>query len=165
MGHGTNFAGRYSEPRCSSTSPLLSQCCWRSGAHPPLPQLNNVQDSLQEIFTLILATVSHYVHFSLEILLVVLQSMCETYILWPCGPEFPSNTALVSACHPLLTGAFGSMHGLNLPVQVLDDTEIENATYNGWLHGHFVSLVFVFSPQGTCQCLVHSIKYVCLKLR
>jgi hypothetical protein len=36
------------------------------------------------------------------------------------------------------------MDGLNLPVQTLSDDDIENATYNGWLHTHFVSSVYVF---------------------
>lgn len=45
-------------------------------------------------------------------------------------------------------GAFGSIDGLNLPVQVSGDTEIENATYNGWLHGHFRSCVIVFASDG-----------------
>ena len=40
------------------------------------------------------------------------------------------------------------MDGLNLPVQTSHDQEIENATFNGWLHDHFVSSVFAFAPDG-----------------
>jgi hypothetical protein len=50
--------------------------------------------------------------------------------------------------HPLLNGAFVSIDGLNLPVQNSDDEDIENATFNGWLHNHFVSSVLVFLPKG-----------------
>ncbi|KAI0059272.1 hypothetical protein BV25DRAFT_1918728 [Artomyces pyxidatus] len=50
--------------------------------------------------------------------------------------------------HPLLQGAFGSIDGLNLPYETSDDIEFENATYNGWLHAHFISSVLVFSGTG-----------------
>ena len=50
--------------------------------------------------------------------------------------------------HPLLKGAFGFVGGLNLAGQVSKDNEIENTTYNGWLHDHFISNVFVLSPEG-----------------
>ena len=39
---------------------------------------------------------------------------------------------------------------LNLPCQVSSDVEMENATYNGWLHSHFISSVIVFSSKGLC---------------
>lgn len=48
-----------------------------------------------------------------------------------------------------MTGAFGSIDGVNLPVQTSGlDPELENATYNGWLHAHRVSSVLVFAPDG-----------------
>lgn len=50
--------------------------------------------------------------------------------------------------HPLLDGAIRSIDGLNVALATLDDPELENATYNGWLHGHFAGCVLVFSPQG-----------------
>ncbi|OAX31026.1 hypothetical protein K503DRAFT_654790, partial [Rhizopogon vinicolor AM-OR11-026] len=53
--------------------------------------------------------------------------------------EFQVLNGLVIARHPLLTGGFGTLDGLNLPVETSQDQEIENATYNGWLHDHFVS--------------------------
>ncbi|KJA14855.1 hypothetical protein HYPSUDRAFT_72352 [Hypholoma sublateritium FD-334 SS-4] len=55
---------------------------------------------------------------------------------------------LVTIQNPLLTGAFGVMDSLNLAVQELADQETENATYNGWLHDHFVSSVIAFNSTG-----------------
>lgn len=49
---------------------------------------------------------------------------------------------------PLLEGAFGFIDGLNLLVHTSSDPLIENATYNGWLHAHFVSSVLFFSLKG-----------------
>ncbi|KAF7375533.1 hypothetical protein MSAN_00441500 [Mycena sanguinolenta] len=106
--------------------------------------------SLQQIFALIPSTVSRYIHFSLDILLAVLRQIPDARIQWPSGiEEFQSYNNLIVTRHPLLTGAFASIDGLNLPVQTANDPEIENATYNGWLCEHFVSSVLVFSPEGT----------------
>ncbi|KAJ3879203.1 hypothetical protein F5051DRAFT_302326, partial [Lentinula edodes] len=52
----------------------------------------------------------------------------------------------ILARHPLLVGAFGSLDGLKLPVQTSSDDDVENETYNGWLHEHFISNVIAFSP-------------------
>ncbi|KZT05494.1 uncharacterized protein LAESUDRAFT_737563 [Laetiporus sulphureus 93-53] len=77
------------------------------------------------------AGVSRYTNFTLKILLETLRDM-------------PSGQI---KC--LLDRAFGSLDGLNLPCQTSDDLEIENATYNGWLHEHFISSVLAFTLKGT----------------
>jgi hypothetical protein len=75
--------------------------------------------SLAQIFALVPATISCYLNFSLSILLSVLRVMPDSRIQWPTGDEFQALTSLVSSRHPLLTGAFGTMDGLNLPVQTV----------------------------------------------
>jgi hypothetical protein len=104
--------------------------------------------SLQQIFALIPTTTSRYINFSFGILLAALRKIQEASILWPEGDEFEELADLVIARHHLLTGAFGTMDGLNLAIQVSRDQEIENATYNGWLHEHFVSSVLAFGSNG-----------------
>lgn len=107
--------------------------------------------SLQQIFALIPSTVSRYITFSLPILLEVLKQMPQASIQWPEGDQFQELNDLVVARHPLLSGAFGTMDGLNLPVQVSSDQDIENSCYNGWLHAHFISSVLAFSANGKLQ--------------
>ncbi|KAF7785090.1 hypothetical protein Agabi119p4_1255 [Agaricus bisporus var. burnettii] len=75
--------------------------------------------------------------------------MPQSRVCYLTGSEFQEQNDLIVVRHPRLTGAFGSMDGLNLPVQVSADEDTENATYNGWLHAHFVSSVFVFAAEGT----------------
>ncbi len=105
--------------------------------------------SLQQIFGLIPATVSRYIRFALKILLETLQQMPEGKIKWPREDnKFHKYSDLIIARHPSLGGAFGSIDGLNLPVQTSNDPDIENATYNGWLSEHFISSVIVFAPTG-----------------
>ncbi len=105
--------------------------------------------SLQQIFALIPSTVSRYVTFGLKILADLLPSIHEARIRWPTSlSTLHRYNTLIRARHPLLTGAFGTIDGLNLLLQVSADTEIENATYNGWTATHNVSSILVFSPEG-----------------
>ncbi|KAG1729879.1 uncharacterized protein EDB91DRAFT_1252921 [Suillus paluster] len=87
--------------------------------------------SLQQIFAIIPSTVTHYLKFGLNLLLLTLRTI-----------------ALVVARHGRLAGAFSSIDGLKLPVQTSDDVNIENATFNGWLSEHFISSVLAFSAEG-----------------
>ncbi|KAJ7663708.1 hypothetical protein DFH06DRAFT_1393344, partial [Mycena polygramma] len=103
--------------------------------------------SLQQIFALIPSTISRYITFGLKLLLQTLRGMPECSIRWPKDEEFSDYNQLIVARHSRLTGAFGSLDGLNLACQTSDDEEIENATYNGWLCEHYVSSVFAFSPR------------------
>jgi hypothetical protein len=104
--------------------------------------------SLQQIFAIIPSTVTCYLKFSLQLLLLSLHTIPDARIRWLEGPEFECCSALVVARHGRLGGAFGSIDGLKLPVQTSDDVDIENATFNGWLSKHFISSVLVFSAEG-----------------
>lgn len=105
--------------------------------------------SLQEIFALIPSTVSRYVTHGLKLLLQTLRKMPKASICWPANiSAFQKNSELIVEHHPALSGAFGSIDGLNLPLQTSADDDIENATYNGWKADHFISSVLVFAPQG-----------------
>jgi hypothetical protein len=104
--------------------------------------------SLQQIFALVPTTVSRYIKFSLHLLLSVLWKLPGAAISWPKNDEFETFNQLILPRHPRLTSAFTSIDGLNLPLQMSLDEDIENATYNGWLSEHFVSSVLVYSPKG-----------------
>jgi hypothetical protein len=91
------------------------------------------ETSLQEIFTLIPSTVSRYINFSLDTLLHVLKSVPDAAISWPKHDKFAELNSLIVHRHPLLTDAFASIDGLDLPLQTSADEDIENATFNEWL--------------------------------
>ena len=105
----------------------------------------------QEIFAVVPASASRYITFGLKIFLATLREMPDAKICWPKGDEFQHLNNLIRDRHPRLTGAFASIDGLNLPVQTSGNQDIENASYNGWLHNHFVSSVLVFVPNGTLR--------------
>jgi len=112
-------------------------------------QNSPIKLNLGQIFALIPSTVNRYIRFSQAILSFVLRGLPEATIQWPTqDAEFHENSCIIQERHPLLNGAIGSMDGLKTPVQNHPDAMWENAMYNGWLHEHYVSSVFVFSPKG-----------------
>ncbi|KAI0259018.1 hypothetical protein BC834DRAFT_974603 [Gloeopeniophorella convolvens] len=85
------------------------------------------ETSLQQIFAIIPTTATRYIHFGLCLLLRTLRTLPDAAISWPKDEEFAEYEQLIIARHDRLAGAFSSMDGLKLPVQVLEDMEIENA--------------------------------------
>lgn len=107
------------------------------------------EKTLSQIFALIPTTVSRYLDFALEILQRTLKDLPEGKVSYPEEVrEFEALAERVQRRHPLLENIFGSLDGLKVPVGVADDPEVENANYNGWLHSHFVSSIFMFSSEG-----------------
>ena len=133
----------FSRPRCRSLDAA-------GGLGLMLHYLSSTmrETTLQQIFALTPTVVSRYLNFAKRILLLTLKRLPEARIQWPKGDEFEDLTEMIAARHPLLRGAFGVIDGLNLPVEVSNNMEIENSCYNSWLHGHFISSVFAFSPEG-----------------
>lgn len=120
--------------------------------------------ALQQIFALVPSTVTRYRKFALKILLSVLRQLPESAIRWwSSEEECAEDNELILARHPLLTGAKGSIDGLNLLMATSDDVDLENASYNGWLHGHYTSCVLAFSPRGLSFSM-HSIIYTKLTI-
>jgi hypothetical protein len=83
--------------------------------------------------------------------------MDDAQVQWPKGEQFTQLNELVLTRHPLLCGAFGTINSLNLPVEVSGDDELENATYNGWLHAHFVSSVLAYLAEGVFFHFIRSL--------
>ncbi|KAI0364883.1 hypothetical protein BV20DRAFT_1104821 [Pilatotrama ljubarskyi] len=104
--------------------------------------------ALQQIFALNPSTVARYRAFALVILRDTLREIPEARVCWwESAEECEEDSRLIVAWHSLLYGTIGSIDGLNLLTAEADDPELENATYNGWLHGHYTSCVLVFSPR------------------
>ncbi|RDX41858.1 hypothetical protein OH76DRAFT_1458999 [Lentinus brumalis] len=113
------------------------------------------ETSLQQIFAVTPATANRYLRTAVTVLLETVNRMPEAAISWPTSVlEFQALSDLITGLQPLLTGAFGAVDGLRVPVQVSSDEEIENATYSGWHHDHFINNVLTFSPEGV---LIHAV--------
>jgi hypothetical protein len=68
-----------------------------------------------KIFALIhTSDVHQYITLALPLLLQTLQKIPEAQVYYPCEMEFEELSALIATHNPQLTGAFGSMDGINL---------------------------------------------------
>ncbi|KAF8584782.1 hypothetical protein K439DRAFT_1646845 [Ramaria rubella] len=101
--------------------------------------------SLQQIFALIPSTISRYLDFALSILQTVLRHIPKAQIKWPTADQMAEYAEIIGRRHHKLSEHNG---GLNCPIATVEDHELENASYNGWLHSHACSNVLLFSPQG-----------------
>jgi hypothetical protein len=116
------------------------------------------QSALQIIFALVPSTVSHYIDFALDIISDVLVQIPQAHLGWPTLVDMQRNSDIINAKHSTaryLTGAFGFMDRLNLPVATSSDEDEQNMNYNGWLHSHVVSNIIVFSPDSMCLLCIH----------
>jgi hypothetical protein len=106
------------------------------------------ETSLQELFALVPSVLSRYIGFALTILSTVLPQIQEARISWPSAAKMAEYSAAIKRRHPMIDGAFGFIDGLSLPVGTSSNPEIEQVTYNGWLHAHWITNVIVFAPGG-----------------
>jgi hypothetical protein len=106
------------------------------------------QKTLAEIFGIVPSTVSTTIQQGLPCLIQALESFEYALVRWPDATEMQELSERVARREPLLQNTIGFVDGLNLPVLQHQDPQIQNAFYNGWLAGCFVSNVFVFSSKG-----------------
>ncbi|KAJ2998887.1 hypothetical protein NUW54_g6991 [Trametes sanguinea] len=111
--------------------------------------LTAADTALQQIFALVPSTISRYRIFALQTLRDTLRELPEARVAWWSAAECEEDANLVMVRHPLLAGAIGGIDGMNIAMAESADPEVENSTYNGWLHGHYTSCVLVFSSKGT----------------
>ncbi|KAA1074377.1 hypothetical protein PGT21_003196 [Puccinia graminis f. sp. tritici] len=106
--------------------------------------------SLQQIFAVTPAACSRYLNCGMTHLLAVLKNHPKAKICWPSKEQSirPYSEAIQRKV-PLLTHCFGFVDGLNLPILVSDDDDIQNAYYNGWTCAHYCSCIVAFAPDGT----------------
>jgi hypothetical protein len=107
-----------------------------------------IQKSLCLIFGITPAAVSTYLKIGLVTLNRVLHQFPDSKVRWPSKEEIIAYADSIRAREPLLPNSFGFVDGLNLKVQEPCDFFKQNAYYNGWKSGCFVSNVFVFLPTG-----------------
>ncbi|OSC99795.1 hypothetical protein PYCCODRAFT_1372427 [Trametes coccinea BRFM310] len=108
--------------------------------------------ALQQISILVPATVAHYHISGLHILRDTLRQLPEAQVLWwSSARQCEEDAKLIKVWHPMILGAIGGIDRINLLTAAADDPGLENAMYNGWLHGHYISYMLLFSLKGTCS--------------
>jgi DDE superfamily endonuclease len=82
------------------------------------------------------------------LLRVLLRHYPDARIQWPSLVEQRAAANRIASHYPNVPGRFGFVDGKNLDVLQPSDFEEQNAQFNGWLHGCFVTGVLVFDSNG-----------------
>jgi hypothetical protein len=69
-------------------------------------------------------------------------------VMMPTDDEIHEFEAAILAKYPALPNCWGAMDGLKLRLEKSGDETMQNNFFNGWTHDHYVSNLFLFSPDG-----------------
>ena len=105
--------------------------------------------ALQLIFGLTCSNLCMYLRFGRRVIVEALKSDSLAKIAIPSNEDIMLYQEAIGAIYLLLSDVWSTMDGLKLYLQQSGNTEIQARFYNGWMHGHYVTLVFVFCPDGT----------------
>ena len=107
---------------------------------------------LQLIFGVTSSLLSMWLRFGRRILVRILQNHPKARVQMPNGNEIESFKTAINGKYPSLTNVWASMDGLKLYLQQAGTKDgrgdVQNRFYNGWTHDHYVSNLFLFSPDG-----------------
>jgi len=105
--------------------------------------------ALQLIFGMTCSNICMYLRFGRRVIVEALKSDALAMIAIPSEEIIMSYQEAVGAIYPLLSDVWSTMDGLKLYLQQSGNSEIQARYYNGWTHGHYVTSIFVFCPDGT----------------
>jgi hypothetical protein len=69
-------------------------------------------------------------------------------VIMPTEDEIRQFEEAIVSKYPALQRCWGAMDGLKLRLEKAGDEGTQNNFYNGWTHDHYVSNLFLFSPNG-----------------
>jgi hypothetical protein len=102
---------------------------------------------LQGWFGLTGTNLCGWLEFSRLIIVHVLQNN-KSKIQFPNEEKIQVYKDIIRRRHPLLKNCYCVADGLKLYLQKSGDIRIQSRFYNGWTHSHYVTNLFVFSPDG-----------------
>lgn len=105
--------------------------------------------SLQMTFGLSMTNLCEYIRFGRRIVVQVLKDDVNAMVVVPSAERIEEYKAAIKQQYPVLENVWATMDGLKLPIQQASTTQQQALFYNGWKHGHFVTAVMCFCPDGT----------------
>ena len=104
---------------------------------------------LSGLFGLVGTCCGLWLRFGKRILLVVLSGREDSQIKLPNADKVNCNREAIKHRYPALTNVASVGDGLKILLQKAGDQQTQEAFYNGWKSGHYITNLFVFAPDGT----------------
>ena len=89
-----------------------------------------------------------WLRFSRRILFMALHQNYLAKVRYPDDATIEEYKAMIERRHPALKDVYATADGLKLYFEKCWDGEAQNKFYNGWLHSHFITNLFVFGADG-----------------
>ena len=100
-----------------------------------------------------LVQLSHYGN-SLHVPQRTLKKLPLATVTFPNHDQIYEFASAMALRYPSMFGMFAFLDGMKIRVEQSSDDDIQNAYYNGWTCSHYISNIFMFSPDG---CIIYSI--------
>jgi hypothetical protein len=110
-----------------------------------------VNRSLPLIFGLTQTPMDRWLRFGKRCLFVALDNFKPKL---PSADDVQAYKQALSVKYPHAEDVAFAIDGCKMSIQASSNDLTQNRFYNGWLHGHFLSNVFVFAPDGKIICCV-----------
>jgi hypothetical protein len=107
---------------------------------------------LQLLFGITASPLSLFLRFGRRLLLRILKQEPGARVQMPSIEEINDYKEIVLRRYPNLNDVWFVMDGLKLYIEQGCGYDIQACFYNGWMHDHYVSNVFVFAPSGLIVC-------------
>ena len=112
---------------------------------------------LQLIFGFTAGHLSLWMRFGRRLLLRVLREDRNGAVVMPDDDEIDNFIGAIREKYPALHNCWGAMDGLKLRVERSGNYQIQNMFFNGWQHDHYISNLFLFSPDGKIRaCYINA---------
>ena len=113
--------------------------------------------ALQLIFGLTSTSISVYLQYSRQILILILQKEPDAAIKILSTNNIEKYKKAISNKYLSLDSVWCTMDGLKIYLEQSGKDIIQNMFYNGWTHNHYVSAVIVFCPDGTIPIATYNV--------
>ena len=112
---------------------------------------------LQMVFGMTYSNLAVYLTFGIRLWIEVFRRHPISQLRLPSREKIHEYQESVARRHPILPDVWSVMDGLKLPIQKAPGKDTQNGYYNGWMHGHFVTAVFCFVPDGTIPIAYYNV--------
>jgi hypothetical protein len=113
--------------------------------------------TLQALFGVTGSALNLWLKFSRKILISFLSDHSKARVNLPTPEEVAVYQGTIKVRYPLLKDVWCFADGLKLPLQQAGNAAVQDMFYNGWTHGHYVTNLFVYCPDGTvCACVLNA---------
>lgn len=102
----------------------------------------------QSFFGVTGSPLSIWLRYSRRVLLHVLRGIPDIQVKMPSASDAQDLANVIRSHYPVLDSHFCVCDGLKLPIEASGDIKEQGRFYNGWTHGHYVTNLFGFAPDG-----------------